>query len=106
MQGRLLFASTDGGRARAATGMLEPLFDVRLLEPRMNEAAVHALARRAGIAVEWSDYAEQAAVAYRPSLRRILAALGLPCDTPDELAHSQRALLADTPAAADHRDGR
>ena len=58
----------------------------------MNDAAVHALARRAGIAVEWRDYANKQHRVPTDNLRRILAALQLPCDTAADLAHSRRQL--------------
>jgi 4-alpha-glucanotransferase len=58
----------------------------------MNDAEVHKLARRAGIAVEWSDYASKPHRVPLDAVRRILAALGLPCDTADEFSHSRRAL--------------
>jgi 4-alpha-glucanotransferase len=58
----------------------------------MNETAIHALARRAGIAVEWDDYAGKPHIVSIESIRRILAALGLPCDTADELSHSAQSL--------------
>lgn len=62
----------------------------------MNEAAIHALARRAGIAVEWTDYANKPHRVATESLVRILEALGLSCRIPADVAHSE-ALLA--PAA-------
>ena len=61
----------------------------------MNDAAVHELARRAGIAVEWRDYANKQHRVSTDNLRRILAALQLPCDTAADLAHSRR--LLETP---------
>jgi 4-alpha-glucanotransferase len=56
------------------------------------DAAIGSLARRAGIAPEWEDYAGQRHVVSLESIKQILAALGLPCGTPDEVAYSQRAL--------------
>ena len=44
----------------------------------MNDEAVRDLARRAGIAVEWNDYAGRPQVVAPDALRRILDALGLP----------------------------
>lgn len=58
----------------------------------MNDEAVSALARRAGLAVEWRDYANKKHRVSSETLRRILAALGLPCDTADDLAHSREQL--------------
>jgi 4-alpha-glucanotransferase len=63
----------------------------------MNDAAVEELARRAGLAVEWRDYANKARRVPAESLRRILAALGLPCDTKAALAESRRQLEAPRP---------
>ncbi|HEX3936485.1 MAG TPA: 4-alpha-glucanotransferase [Xanthobacteraceae bacterium] len=58
----------------------------------MNEAAIHALARRAGIDAEWTDYADKPHRVTTESLVRILEALGLPCRTRDEIAHSETTL--------------
>ena len=55
----------------------------------MNDAAVEELARRAGIAVDWRDYANKQHHVSADSLRRILAALQLPCDTAADLADSR-----------------
>lgn len=60
----------------------------------MNDSAVQDLARRAGVAVEWTDYAGKPHTVPLDAARRILAALGLPCDSADELAHSERTLSA------------
>jgi 4-alpha-glucanotransferase len=58
----------------------------------MNDEALRDLARRAGIAVEWQDYANRPHVVAPDALRRILAALGLPADTRGDLAASRRVL--------------
>jgi 4-alpha-glucanotransferase len=58
----------------------------------MNDAAVRELARRAGIAVRWTDYADKRRRVPLDTMRRILTALGLPCDTEDDLSHSRRLL--------------
>jgi 4-alpha-glucanotransferase len=58
----------------------------------MNDAAVRDLARRAGIAAQWTDYANKRHRVPLDAIRRILAALGLPCDTGEDLIHSRRAL--------------
>ena len=68
----------------------------------MSDEMLRDLARRAGIAVEWQDYAGQPRVVAPPVLRRVLAALGLPADTSRELSSSRRLLtkrssLADLP---------
>ena len=68
----------------------------------MSDEMLRDLARRAGIAVEWQDYAGQPHVVAPPVLRRVLAALGLPADTSRELSSSRRLLtkrssLADLP---------
>jgi 4-alpha-glucanotransferase len=68
----------------------------------MSDEIVRDLARRAGIAVEWQDYAGHSHVVAPPVLRRVLAALGLPADTSRELSSSRRLLtkrssLADLP---------
>jgi 4-alpha-glucanotransferase len=68
----------------------------------MSDEIVRDLARRAGIAVEWQDYAGQTHTVSPPVLRRVLAALGLPADTSRELSSSRRLLtkrsnLADLP---------
>lgn len=51
-----------------------------------------ALARTAGIAVEWTDAAGQLRQVAPDVLRRILQALDLPCGTPGELAASRERL--------------
>ncbi len=68
----------------------------------MSDEVIKDLARRAGIAVEWQDYAGRAQVVSPAVLRRVLAALGLPADTSRELSSSRRLLtkrssLADLP---------
>jgi 4-alpha-glucanotransferase len=54
----------------------------------MNDSAIRDLARRAGLAVTWRDYANNEHRVSIDSLRRLLAALNLPCETPSDLAHS------------------
>src|SRR4051794_28162346 len=68
----------------------------------MSDEIVRDLARRAGIAVEWQDYAGHPHVVPPPVLRKVLSALGLPADTSRELSSSRRLLtkrssLADLP---------
>jgi 4-alpha-glucanotransferase len=58
----------------------------------MSDEVLRDLARRAGIAVEWQDYAGNSHVVSPPVLRRVLAALGLPADTGRELSASRRVL--------------
>ncbi|HTB43195.1 MAG TPA: 4-alpha-glucanotransferase [Acetobacteraceae bacterium] len=58
----------------------------------MNDEALRDLARRAGISVEWNDYAGQPQVVAPDSLRSILAALGLPADSRGDVAASRRVL--------------
>jgi 4-alpha-glucanotransferase len=68
----------------------------------MTDEILRDLARRAGVAVDWQDFAGRAHVVTPPVLRRVLAALGLPADTSRELSSSRRVLtkrsnLADLP---------
>ncbi|MGH6673696.1 MAG: 4-alpha-glucanotransferase [Xanthobacteraceae bacterium] len=56
----------------------------------MNDEAVKALARRAGIALKWRDYANKERRVSIEAARRVLTAVGLPCGTTDELAYSRR----------------
>ncbi len=58
----------------------------------MTDADVRELASRAGISVEWIDYADKRRRVSVDVLRRILAALGLPCDSRADLQESRRAL--------------
>ena len=58
----------------------------------MNDSSVRELARRAGIAVQWTDHVHKRHRVPLDTIRRILAALALPCDTSDEITHSQHAL--------------
>jgi 4-alpha-glucanotransferase len=60
----------------------------------VSDAAVRDLAQAAGVAVEWEDHAGKRRRVSVAVLRRILAALDLPCDNPDDLRHSQEALRA------------
>jgi 4-alpha-glucanotransferase len=60
----------------------------------VSDAAVRDLARRAGIAVEWTDHGGKRHRVSVAVLRRILAALGLPCASAAELRESQAALRA------------
>ena len=58
----------------------------------MTDDAVYNLARRAGIVVDWRDYANRPHRVSLDTLRCVLAALGLPCETADDLSHSRRSL--------------
>jgi 4-alpha-glucanotransferase len=58
----------------------------------MSDEVLRDLARRAGIAVEWQDFAGRSHDVVPPVLRRVLAALGLPADTSRELSTSRRLL--------------
>jgi 4-alpha-glucanotransferase len=58
----------------------------------MSDEVLRDLARRAGIAVEWQDFAGRAHVVEPPVLRRVLGALGLPADSGRELSSSRRLL--------------
>jgi 4-alpha-glucanotransferase len=58
----------------------------------MSDEALRDLARRAGVAVEWQDYANRPHVVSPEALRRILAALDLPADSRGDLAASRRVL--------------
>jgi 4-alpha-glucanotransferase len=55
---------------------------------------IAALARQAGIAVEWTNAAGEPQEVASGALRPILEALGLPCDTPAGIAESQDRLVA------------
>jgi 4-alpha-glucanotransferase len=58
----------------------------------MSDAAVRELARRAGIEVDWADYAGQLHSVSAEVLRRVLTALDLPCATQDDVRESERRL--------------
>jgi 4-alpha-glucanotransferase len=58
----------------------------------MSDEAISDLARRAGIAVEWNDYAGRPHTVTPQVLRHILAALGLPTATRGDQLASRRAL--------------
>ncbi len=91
-QGRLLFATSPGAAQAAHHGSSRALCHDCGSGSDMNETAIYALARHAGIAVEWNDFAGAPHTVSIESIRRILAALGLPCDTTDELSHSTQSL--------------
>jgi 4-alpha-glucanotransferase len=62
----------------------------------MSDEALRDLARRAGIEVEWQDYAGRPRVVAPAVLRAILAALGLPADTRSQAASSRRLVARHT----------
>jgi 4-alpha-glucanotransferase len=62
----------------------------------MTDLALKALARRAGIALEWRDYANKRHAVSIATVRAILSALGFACDTREAIAESAHRL--DSPA--------
>ena len=58
----------------------------------MSDAATYELAKRAGIAVGWRDFAGRPHRVAIDSLRQILTAMNLPCATSNDLAESIRDL--------------
>jgi 4-alpha-glucanotransferase len=64
----------------------------RIPKNAMNDSSVRELARCAGIAVQWTDRFGKRHGVSLDTMRRILAALQLPCQTPDDIRHSRRAL--------------
>jgi 4-alpha-glucanotransferase len=58
----------------------------------MNDSSVRELARRAGVAVQWTDRFGKRHRVSLDTIRRILGALQLPCDTGDDIRSSRRAL--------------
>jgi len=58
----------------------------------MSDEALKALARRAGIALEWRDYANKRHTVSIETARRILSALGFACDTKAAIADSTQRL--------------
>jgi 4-alpha-glucanotransferase len=65
----------------------------------MTDEILGDLAQRAGIAVEWRDYAGHPHVVAPPVLRGVLAALGLPAGTSREISASRRLLTKRTVVA-------
>lgn len=60
----------------------------------MKDIDLEHLAKRAGIAVDWVDYADMPQKVAPPTLRRVLQAIGLPCESPSELRESLHRLEA------------
>ena len=54
---------------------------------------LEALAREAGVAVEWRNYANEPHVVAPDALRTVLDALGYPCGNDDEIADSRHRLV-------------
>ncbi|HEY8580254.1 MAG TPA: hypothetical protein VIL72_10240, partial [Beijerinckiaceae bacterium] len=59
----------------------------------MTDDVVRDLARLTGVSASWTDHTGAAREVSVGDLRRILAALGAPCDTPSEAAESRAAAL-------------
>ena len=59
-------------------------------EITMTDAALYKLAKRAGIAVQWRDFAGGRHQVTVETLRRVLDAMDLPCATPNDLEESLR----------------
>lgn len=60
----------------------------------MSDEALRALAREAGVTVEWENYAGAPRVVTPEVLRKVLQALGYPCDNGDEITESRHRLAA------------
>ena len=58
----------------------------------MNDAAIRDLARHAGVSVQWTDYTNKRRRVPLDAIRRILAALGLPCASAQDVADSRHVL--------------
>ncbi len=63
----------------------------------MKDRTVQDLACRAGIMVEWTDYAGEPHIVTTESLRAVLAALGLRSETADDVAESRNRLKVKSP---------
>jgi 4-alpha-glucanotransferase len=61
----------------------------------VSDAALQDLARRAGIAVDWTDAVDRRRTVGIETLRRILTALDLPCGTDSDMAESDARLQRD-----------
>ena len=88
----VLFATSEAARRSAREWEARALHNDRAPGAAMTDDAVYNLARRAGIAVDWRDYANRPHRVSLDTLRCVLAALGLPCETADDLSHSRRSL--------------
>lgn len=63
----------------------------------MSDEALKTLARRAGIALEWHDYAGKRHAVSIETVRQILSALGFGCGTADQIVESRRQLETSAP---------
>jgi 4-alpha-glucanotransferase len=63
----------------------------------MTDEALKAVARRAGIALEWRDYADRPHTVSIGTVRRILSALGFACDTAEAIAECAHRLESGAP---------
>jgi 4-alpha-glucanotransferase len=61
----------------------------------MTESALHALAREAGVEVQWQDYRDRPQVVDAQVLQALLSALGLPAMGAADIAESRARLAAD-----------
>ncbi len=66
----------------------------------MTNEPLHRLASAAGIEITWRDVAGKTQTVTDDSLRAVLAALGLPAATPEQIADAQATLLNETQGAA------
>ena len=89
--GVLLFASTEMP-ARLAAGPLHLRVSRCVTFAPMSDDVIRDLAHRAGIAVEWQDFAGRPKTVTPDVLRHLLEALGLPCKTRGDLLASRRLL--------------
>ena len=58
----------------------------------MSDNDVRDLARRAGVELKWTDYADKPRDVPLDAVRNILVALGMPCQTKEDIAQSRRIL--------------
>jgi 4-alpha-glucanotransferase len=68
----------------------------------MTDAAIYKLAKRAGIAVQWRDFAGRPHQVTVESLRRILAAMALPCASPNDLEEKPSVACVGSNACSPH----
>ena len=93
----LLFATSETVQTISARRKAWAIYNARPHGAAMKDAAVYSLAERAGIAIEWRDYTERPHRVSLDTIRHILAAIGLPCQTADDLAESRHRLDARAP---------
>src|SRR5690349_19704011 len=82
----------NGGWSIGATRCTSAALHGRSPANEMNDSSVRELARRAGVAVQWTDRLGKRHRVSLDTIRRIMAALQLPCQTADDIKHSRRAL--------------